>query len=244
MAATPPPISGEGAISSKRTILALDTSTEVQSLALQLPSGQLLTTQSRSGLQPAEWLHQYCEQTERPGAGFLDALAVGTGPGLFTALRTGIGFCQGLARSLNIPCLGVGSFQARALEALGLVASARCVLVACQVRSDAFCLAVWVRGQIEPLLPPSPWWPGQPLPELPGPCVLAPVGDGEEQLREWLGTGCELLPCPPVGDLAVAVLQRAGDLLSAGSAGDAAQIRAEYLPGAGWKTLAEQRAVN
>ena len=44
----------------------------------------------------------------------LDALAVGTGPGIFTGIRIGVSAARGLALGLGIPAYGVTGFEARA----------------------------------------------------------------------------------------------------------------------------------
>ncbi|MFY0596837.1 MAG: tRNA (adenosine(37)-N6)-threonylcarbamoyltransferase complex dimerization subunit type 1 TsaB [Cognatishimia sp.] len=47
----------------------------------------------------------------------LDALGVGVGPGNFTGIRISVSAARGLALSLNIPCLGVSTFEASLLNA-------------------------------------------------------------------------------------------------------------------------------
>ena len=51
----------------------------------------------------------------------LDRIAVTVGPGSFTGLRVGIAFAKGLALALDKPAVGIGTLEALAAEAAGLV---------------------------------------------------------------------------------------------------------------------------
>jgi tRNA threonylcarbamoyladenosine biosynthesis protein TsaB len=51
----------------------------------------------------------------------LDRIAVTVGPGSFTGLRVGIAFAKGLALALAKPAVGIGTLEALAAEAEGLV---------------------------------------------------------------------------------------------------------------------------
>ena len=51
----------------------------------------------------------------------LDRIAVTIGPGSFTGLRVGIAFAKGLALALSLPTVGIGTLEALAAEADGLV---------------------------------------------------------------------------------------------------------------------------
>jgi tRNA threonylcarbamoyladenosine biosynthesis protein TsaB len=53
--------------------------------------------------------------------GALDRIAVTVGPGSFTGLRVGIAFAKGLALALDLPAVGIGTLEALAAEAHGLV---------------------------------------------------------------------------------------------------------------------------
>lgn len=57
------------------------------------------------------------------GIGFdrLDRIGVTLGPGSFTGLRVGIAFAKGLAAALSLPAVGIGTLEALAADAGGLV---------------------------------------------------------------------------------------------------------------------------
>jgi len=55
--------------------------------------------------------------------GRLERVGATVGPGSFTGLRVGVAFAKGLASALSIPAVGVGSLEALAAEAPGLVAA-------------------------------------------------------------------------------------------------------------------------
>ncbi|MBL8552937.1 MAG: tRNA (adenosine(37)-N6)-threonylcarbamoyltransferase complex dimerization subunit type 1 TsaB [Phenylobacterium sp.] len=54
----------------------------------------------------------------------LDRIGATVGPGSFTGLRVGVAFAKGLGSALSIPAVGVGTLEALAAEAGGLVAAA------------------------------------------------------------------------------------------------------------------------
>lgn len=53
----------------------------------------------------------------------LQRIGATVGPGSFTGLRVGVAFAKGLASALGVPAVGIGSLEALAAEAPGLVAA-------------------------------------------------------------------------------------------------------------------------
>lgn len=101
-------------------ILALDTSTELCSVALWL-DGELLAREEKAGQRHSELvLPMVHDVLSEAGLGIkaLDGIAYGEGPGSFTGLRIGCGVAQGLALGGDLPVVGVCTLLALA-EASG-----------------------------------------------------------------------------------------------------------------------------
>ena len=101
-------------------ILALDTSTEFLSLALQF-KGQLYARHLHAGQSHSQRILPLLrELLDEAGAGMhdLQGIAFGAGPGSFTGLRIGCGVAQGLAFGAGLPVVGVSTLMALA-EASG-----------------------------------------------------------------------------------------------------------------------------
>lgn len=99
-----------------RTILAIETSSELASVAL-LYQGQLLSEQA-VGVQTHSQTLLPMVQKLLAEAGIalsqFDAVAFGAGPGSFTGVRTACGVAQGLAFGLDIPVVPVVTLKAMA----------------------------------------------------------------------------------------------------------------------------------
>ncbi len=100
-------------------LLALDTSTEACSVALQQDSQVF----SEFALTPREhtklilpMLESVLAQAETSLAE-IDALVVGRGPGAFTGIRIGIGVAQGIAMAMDKPIIPVSTLAALAQQA-------------------------------------------------------------------------------------------------------------------------------
>ena len=101
-------------------LLALDTSTEFLSLALQL--GDKIVTHHQHAGQAASQLVLPQIQVLLDAANIklsdLDGIAFGAGPGAFTGVRVACGVAQGLGFGANLPVVGVNTLLALA-EASG-----------------------------------------------------------------------------------------------------------------------------
>ncbi|WP_337840621.1 tRNA (adenosine(37)-N6)-threonylcarbamoyltransferase complex dimerization subunit type 1 TsaB [Rheinheimera sp.] len=100
-------------------LLALDTSTEACSVALQL-NDQLLTLDEVCPQQHSKRVLPMVQQLlSEAGISLqqLDGLVFGKGPGSFTGVRIGVGVAQGLAFGADLPVFGVSTLTAMAQAA-------------------------------------------------------------------------------------------------------------------------------
>ena len=95
-------------------LLALDTSTEFLSLALQL-NGKTFTHYQQAGNASSELIlpqiQALLEEAEVKLSD-LDGIAFGAGPGAFTGVRIACGVAQGLGFGANLPVVGVNTLLA------------------------------------------------------------------------------------------------------------------------------------
>ncbi len=96
------------------TILNIETSTEVCSVALTSEGQVLDHSENYEGQTHATMLSQYVQQAlqyARTREVPIDAIAVSIGPGSYTGLRIGLSEAKGLAFGLNVPLIGVNTLQ-------------------------------------------------------------------------------------------------------------------------------------
>ena len=95
-------------------LLAVDTSTQTMGLALydgaQALAEAYWRTKTHHTVELAPAVHDMLEKCGIPPSN-LGAVACALGPGSFTSLRIGLAFAKGLAFSLNIPLLGISTFE-------------------------------------------------------------------------------------------------------------------------------------
>jgi tRNA threonylcarbamoyladenosine biosynthesis protein TsaB len=107
-------------------LLALDTSTDVMSLAVQ-HGDQVFTHTAPGGSETsATLIPAITALMAQAGLQFsqLDAIAFGRGPGSFTGLRTACAVTQGLAFAANVRVLPIDTLQALAQQAFNQLATA------------------------------------------------------------------------------------------------------------------------
>lgn len=100
--------------------LAIDTSTEICSIAVQRAGGEIIEATHTQSTHHAQVILPLIEQVMSQAnlaLADLDYLAVSVGPGSFTGVRAGIAMAQGLAYGLNIPVIPIGTLE---LVALGV----------------------------------------------------------------------------------------------------------------------------
>ena len=116
-------------------LLALDTSTEACSVALQLGS-EILTLDEVCPQQHSKRILPMVQQLlSEAGISLaqLDGIVFGRGPGSFTGVRIGVGVTQGLAFGADIPVYGVSTLAAMA-QAAARLHSASQVIAAIDAR--------------------------------------------------------------------------------------------------------------
>ena len=103
------------------TILSIETSTDVCSVALTSEGQVLDHSESYEGQTHATLLSQYVQQAlqyARTREVPIDAIAVSIGPGSYTGLRIGLSEAKGLAFGLSVPLIGVNTLQLLAVSAM------------------------------------------------------------------------------------------------------------------------------
>jgi tRNA threonylcarbamoyladenosine biosynthesis protein TsaB len=177
-------------------VLGIDTSTPATAVALRMASGETFEARDdpASGGRPGHstrLLGLAAALLERAGSdwGEVDRIAVGRGPGTFTGLRIGVASARGLAHSLGVELVGVGSLSVLADGALKALNEQRMLAVIDARRGEAFAGGYRLDSEslrARELAAPRTLAPDQ-LAELVG--IVEPslaVGDGAVRFREQL----------------------------------------------------------
>lgn len=151
-----------------RTILAIETSSEIASVALL--HNARITAHETEGVQTHSQTVLPMVQTLLMQAGITlaqcDAIAFGAGPGSFTGVRTACGVAQGLAFGAGLPVVPVVTLQAMA-QACRDINGASDVLVVLDARMEE---VYWAQYRYED------GWREVTAPSLSTPAAVAPAG--------------------------------------------------------------------
>jgi tRNA threonylcarbamoyladenosine biosynthesis protein TsaB len=234
-------------------LLALDTSTEQLSIAVQ-HGDRVWCHRGAGGAQASSQLiTEILKLLAQAGLTLsaLDALVVGRGPGSFTGLRTACAVAQGLAFGTRCPVLGIDTLKALAPAVRNQQPQARRVLAVLDARMqqvyaaayewhDDDWLTVQAPGLYDPAdLSPPPHWVDDPLVWIAGNGHPALV-EAPAVLRTPSGVTRPAFECLPE---AQALLQLAPPALTRGEAVTAAELQPLYLRDKVALTSAEREAL-
>lgn len=193
-------------------IIAIESASPDQSVALAHPSGELVADvawnaeRGQGGLLLPRLLALMSDHAVPMGA--VSSLAVGLGPGSFTGLRVGLALAKGLAVGLGVPIVGVSSLDAWL--------AAQPTAVGAVVRAGA--AQAWIRARTEP------------EPRLVAFDAVAGGSRNAELVAstDLIGALNLRRASPPTG-AAAAVARRAAERLRGGAADDLASLEPAYL---------------
>ena len=225
-------------------LLALDTSTDSLTVAVQRADGARYTHGAPGGAQAsATLIPAVLDLLARAGLTLRDlaAIAFGAGPGAFTGLRTACAVAQGLGHGAGVPLLPVDTLLVLA-EAARAQTGAERVLAVLDARMDEVYAAAWqwTDGGWMARAPMGVSAPeGVALPPGEVACDWLLAGNALAVCGDRLPAGCARLAVQPD---AVALLRLAPALLAAGAAVPAAQALPRYIRDKVAQTTAEREA--
>lgn len=103
------------------TIINIETSTEVCSVALCKDNEVIALKENKEGLNHAEMLTLFVDELLKENnitLKELDAIAVSKGPGSYTGLRIGVSTAKGLCYGAKLPLIGISTLQAMSVDAI------------------------------------------------------------------------------------------------------------------------------
>ncbi len=216
-------------------ILAFETSAKAASVAL-LEDGRLLgesyqntgLTHSQTLMVMAQELLRSCECTPQQ----VGAVAVAAGPGSFTGVRIGVAAAKGFAWGAELPCCGVSTLEAMALNLGVWSGTVVCAMDArrSQVYTATFCACDGVLQRLTPDRAISLEELGRELADVSGPIYL--VGDGSRLTYDTLSGAVSGLVLPPEHRLhqrAAGVALAAERMLREGHSCSGADLTPNYL---------------
>jgi tRNA threonylcarbamoyladenosine biosynthesis protein TsaB len=189
-------------------LLALETSTESCSVALQLDGRRFVRRATGAAARAGEVLTFVDAVTHEAGAKLrdLDGIAFGRGPGSFTGVRMAVAVAQGLAYAANLRLVGVSSLEAVAHQALQRHPDRQAVLVCNDARMSQVYACGWRRDSSSPtgLRPVGPEVVRAPaeLLRLELPAFLAVQASAGAAVNAWLAAGSGWAAYPALQDFA------------------------------------------
>jgi tRNA threonylcarbamoyladenosine biosynthesis protein TsaB len=158
-------------------LLALESSTETLSLALQTEASMLAFDEVTGPAASQRILPEIQNLLMKAGVQLpqLDGIVYGTGPGAFTGVRVAVGVTQGLAFGANLPVIGISSVLAVA-ESARQIAQAEKVIVCLDARMGEVYHAALI-------------WQADAWQEVSAPVVCKPQDVPAVEGDGWLGAG-------------------------------------------------------
>ncbi len=216
-------------------LLAFETSAKAASVALTEEGKLLGEGYQNTGLTHSQTLMVMAEDLLKQcglGVADIDAVAVAEGPGSFTGVRIGMAAAKGLAWGRNIPCYGISTLEAMALQ-LGVHQGYVCPVMDAR-RAQVYNALFYVnQGVLERRTPDRAIALaelGEELKTCQEPVFL--VGDGSSLCYNTLKAEIPSLVLPPehrMHQRAVGVALLAHAQAAAGMPGDAAALAPNYL---------------
>ena len=224
-------------------LLALDTSTEALSIAVQHGGGVWLHTGAGGAQAAATLIPAIRDCMARAGLAFaaLDAIVFGRGPGSFTGLRTACSVAQGLAWGAGVPVLPIDTLLAVA-EAARSAHGATHVLALLDARMNEVYAAEYAWRDA------AGWRPLSNIAVLAPEAVPTPgagavlAGNAFAAYADRLPAALQALPRIAALPSADALLNLAPALLAAGAAVPAEQALPLYIRDKVAQTTAERSA--
>ena len=216
-------------------ILAFETSAKAGSVALLDGENLLAESYQNTGLTHSQTIMTMAENMLK-SCGYtpqeVQAVAVAAGPGSFTGVRIGVAAAKGFAWGAELPCYGVSTLEAMALN-LGVHDGY--VLPVMDARRNQVYNALFrvQKGKMERLCPDraiSLEELGEEIKNLPEPVFL--VGDGSVLCYNTLAETVPALVLPQshrMHQRAAGVGLAAAGLIAAGVSGDGAALQPNYL---------------
>ena len=224
-------------------IIALDTSTDACSVALQSDRGRF----DRFEVAPRQHTHLLLPMVEAVlkeaelSVRDLDLVAFGRGPGSFAGIRIATGAAQGLALAYETPAVGVSTLEAMAWRALEEAPASKYILAALDARMDElyWCCYQVVASEVVPMHEERVSAPSEVALAAAGRWTVAGSGAsylvGSDHIEPSLDRSL-----PEVYPVARIMVQLAERELNAGRVGAPEEAQPVYLREGSWKKKDQQ----